>query len=180
MFGRTNLPVDAKNVVVGITGHRTFPSAEVSDFVKEQIEFILTKLRQEHKEITALSAIAKGADTLFALTALKLGFRLEVVIPFSHYEEDFHTPEALELYRFLINQASRTHHLEFKERSDDAYLSGGKWIVDQCNLLIAVWDGQPASGKGGTGDVIKYAQNVKKSYWHVDSASLSVKEVRFH
>ena len=33
-------------------------------------------------------------------------------------------------------------------------------VADRCDLLIAVWDGQPAQGLGGTGDVVRYAREI--------------------
>jgi hypothetical protein len=30
--------------------------------------------------------------------------------------------------------------------------------VDRSDVLLAVWDGQPARGPGGTGDVVAYAR----------------------
>jgi uncharacterized phage-like protein YoqJ len=34
-----------------------------------------------------------------------------------------------------------------------------KWMVDQCDVLIAVWDGTA----GGTGNCVNYAQSIKKA-----------------
>ncbi|MER5913805.1 hypothetical protein ABT124_25810, partial [Streptomyces sp. NPDC001982] len=33
----------------------------------------------------------------------------------------------------------------------------GELLVDQADELLAVWDGQPARGFGGTADVVAYA-----------------------
>ncbi|MFJ8953478.1 hypothetical protein ACIRO1_25525 [Streptomyces sp. NPDC102381] len=37
-------------------------------------------------------------------------------------------------------------------------MAAGKEVVDQSDVLLAVWDGKPAGGKGGTADVVAYAQ----------------------
>ena len=34
----------------------------------------------------------------------------------------------------------------------------GQYVVDHCDVLIAVWDGQPARGRGGTAEIVQYAQ----------------------
>jgi hypothetical protein len=39
----------------------------------------------------------------------------------------------------------------------DAYRRVGHYVVDHCDLLIAIWDGQPARGRGGTADIVQYA-----------------------
>jgi hypothetical protein len=36
-------------------------------------------------------------------------------------------------------------------------MEGGKVVVDRAEVLIAVWDGLPARGLGGTADVVAYA-----------------------
>jgi hypothetical protein len=41
---------------------------------------------------------------------------------------------------------------------DGAYLSCGRHIVDSSDVLIAIWDGAPARGPGGTGDIVAYAR----------------------
>lgn len=46
-----------------------------------------------------------------------------------------------------------------KPHKDWAYFSAGKLVVDQCDVLIAVWDREPARGIGGTGDIVAYASS---------------------
>ncbi len=161
---------------VGISGHRELGDNAVLNFVHGQIEALLVDLKRNHENIIALSALAKGADTVFAEIALKLCYKLEVIIPFSDYEEDFDTHESLECYQMLSEKASKIHQLRYKNRSNEAYLAGGYWIVDNCELLVAVWNGKPAVGKGGTGDVVKYARRKKRVLWHINTATLNVRE----
>ena len=42
-------------------------------------------------------------------------------------------------------------------------MAAGKSIVDSCEMLIAIWDGKPARGLGGTGDVVRYARKTGKA-----------------
>src|SRR5260221_12639223 len=44
-----------------------------------------------------------------------------------------------------------------RSEESDAYLAAGKLIVELCDVLVAVWDGEPAAGKGGTADVVAVA-----------------------
>lgn len=48
--------------------------------------------------------------------------------------------------------------MPFDEPSEKAYWSAGQEIVNQADRLLAVWDGQPAAGLGGTADVVRYAR----------------------
>jgi len=49
--------------------------------------------------------------------------------------------------------------LSFDEPSEEAYLAAGCRVVDMSDVLLAVWDGQPARGKGGTGNIVEYARS---------------------
>jgi hypothetical protein len=35
-------------------------------------------------------------------------------------------------------------------------------VADQCDALVAVWDGQPARGRGGTADIVAYARKKRR------------------
>ena len=37
-------------------------------------------------------------------------------------------------------------------------MDGGRAVVDRSSVLVAVWDGQPSRGLGGTADVVAYAR----------------------
>lgn len=49
--------------------------------------------------------------------------------------------------------------MPYEEPSDDAYLAAGQEVVDLTDTILAVWDGQPARGVGGTADVVRYARS---------------------
>jgi hypothetical protein len=48
--------------------------------------------------------------------------------------------------------------LHFAAPGEDAYEAAGRWIATESEVLIAVWDGQPARGRGGTADTVSYAR----------------------
>ena len=148
----------SRSLRIGITGHRDLGEEEVG-FVAEALHDLLARLKKEHpKGLVALSALAEGVDTLFAEAALALSIPLEVVIPFEEYAKDFPPGPPRQHFEQLLAYAQTIHRLPYRKRSDDAYLAGGIWIADHSDLLVAVWDGQPARGKGGTGDVVAYAR----------------------
>jgi hypothetical protein len=85
-----------------------------------------------------------------------------VVIPCEGYEDTFDDLADLTEYRRLLAASIDTVQLPFHEPSEEAYWAAGKRIVDMADTLIAVWDGQPAGGLGGTADVVDYAKKEKK------------------
>jgi len=158
---------------IGVTGHRDLGDEATAAFVAGQCKAILQKALAEHGEVLALSALAEGADTLFAEAALELGVPLEAVTPFEGYIEDFEG-RARERYERLLAQTRVEHRLPHAERSDEAYLAVGLWVVDHCDLLVVVWNGQPATGKGGTDDVVDYARQVGRPFLHIHTVERTV------
>lgn len=143
---------------VGVTGHRILGSSQVEAVVREQCREVLAGAKAEHAHVTALSAIATGADSIFADVALELGIPLRVVIPFRGYEADFESEAERRHFEELKVRALSVRHLRRTRRSDQSYLAGGIWVAEHVDLLVAIWDRQPARGLGGTADVVAHAQ----------------------
>ncbi|MER5889262.1 hypothetical protein ABT160_36015 [Streptomyces sp. NPDC001941] len=139
---------------IGVTGHRSLP--------EEAVPHIRAALRSalcgQEGSMEALSSLAAGADQIFADIALACGAELTVVIPSGDYEADFDHPEELERYHCLKERASREVRMAYDHSTDEAYYAAGTYIADNCDRLIAVWDGRPARGLGGTGDIVGYAR----------------------
>lgn len=162
---------------IGITGHRHFSEPEMYKFVSDTLRDKLSTLKAEHGNVRALSALALGADTIFAEIALGLGYELEVVVPFARFQDDFKNEDDVKQYKSLLERALAVHRLRFVNKSDFAYLSAGKWIVNRSDVLIAVWDGLPGKGAGGTSDIVAYAKKMGTVCWHIHTDEQIVKEV---
>ncbi len=54
--------------------------------------------------------------------------------------------------------AQQTIRLPATPSAEQAYLELGRYLVTHADLLIAVWDGLPARGPGGTSDVVQMAR----------------------
>jgi len=61
------------------------------DFVTEQCISILQQIKKSYGNVVALSAIAEGADMIFAEAAFSLNIPFEIVRPFEKYITDFET-----------------------------------------------------------------------------------------
>lgn len=117
----------------------------------------LSSAARRSKRVEALSALAVGADQIFAELALDSGARLTVVSPGGDYETTF-TPGELAEFRRLRKRAHDHVRLQFPVVDDEAYYAAGAYIVDRSDVVLAVWDGRPARGHGGTADVVAYAR----------------------
>jgi len=140
---------------IGLTGHQNIPS-QALEYVTRGIADVLDRVKDE---LVGVSSLAAGADQLFASMVLERGGSLQLVIPCRRYEETFPDPEDLTNFRTLLERAVSVETLSFDEPSEEAYLAAGCRVVDLSDVLLAVWDGQPARGKGGTGDIVEYARN---------------------
>lgn len=140
---------------IGVTGHRSIPH-EARAHV---LEGLRAALCGHEGSLEALSSLAVGADQLFADLALAHGAELTVVIPSGDYEAGFDERELVR-YRKLKARAAREVLLDFPHSTDEAYYAAGTYIADHCDRLIAVWDGRPARGLGGTGDIVTYARSL--------------------
>ncbi|MFJ2561306.1 MULTISPECIES: hypothetical protein [unclassified Streptomyces] len=139
---------------VGITGHRG-----LSTQVEEQVRALLADQVSKYNpaELIGVSCIADGPDAWFAETVLQHGGSLEVVVPAAEYRQslpDSHHP----LYDRLISRAGDVHHTGMTESTSEAHQAGSEILVGLVNELLAVWDGKPAWGYGGTADVVAYAE----------------------
>jgi hypothetical protein len=82
------------------------------------------------------------------------------VLPFERgeYRASLANSQARERFDNLIDRASCVLELPgHSERLLDAYVMTGRATVSHCDILIAVWDGLPPRGRGGTGEVVQLA-----------------------
>jgi hypothetical protein len=126
-------------VLVGITGHQKL-SERCARLVRVEMDNILARA---DAPLVGLTSLAAGADQIFADAILSAGGQLSVVLPSDNLESSF---ECL------------TERARFRTLLDRAYWSAGQAIADRSEVLIAVWDGEPARGLGGTADVVRYAR----------------------
>ena len=111
----------------------------------------------------AVSALAKGADIIVAEAVLARNHsQLQVVLPFAadEYADDFDAP-SLESFKRLLAQAASSRLAGALDADGSnrrlLYREVGELVVHQSDILIAVWNGKPAKGIGGTGDIVEHA-----------------------
>jgi len=144
--------------IIGITGHQEIPQ-EAIPFIQHGIRTIINGFQSN---IVGVSSLATGADQLFASSILNVGGKLQAIIPCDKYETTFSRLSDLEMFNYLLNSSEVVIKLNYKSPSEDAFFDAGCMVVDTSEILLAVWDGQIAKGKGGTADIVKYANSKKK------------------
>ena len=114
--------------------------------------------------ITLVSGLAEGADQL-AVSSRPPGWELHAILPFprARYRDDFapaHATGGVDRraeFEAVLAQAGSIVELPEAEDAVDGYERAGECMLQQSDLLVAVWDGEPASGRGGTEAVISQA-----------------------
>lgn len=168
------MPRQQRPLRVGVTGHRHLGDNPVVHwYVHTQCVRILDRLIDmagyRDQPIEAYSALAIGADQIFAQAALGLGIPLIAAIPFEDYANDFEGDD-LPRFEFLLRQCRHVHRLPHKKKSGKAYLDVGKWLVNQVEYVVAVWTGQPPAGPGSTANIVDYAIKRKRVLMRIDPA----------
>jgi hypothetical protein len=166
----TNNPLNKiipTRLVIGVTGHRKLDNKPwLAGQIREAIEKAKSLAPLLHAiplEITIISALAEGADRLVAQEILKIpGSILEAVLPLKNddYKKDFKSVESKNEFDELISKAKVVRILPPKDTREEAYEQVGHYVVDHCDMLIAIWNRKPASGQGGTEEIIQYAREM--------------------
>lgn len=158
---------------LGISGHQDLADAAAWPWVRQALQAIVAEYEAP---IQAVSSLARGADQLFCEVVLGAGGSIYAVIPFPGYERTF-KGEHLDRYRAL---AAKSHREMLPPQADDeaSFWAAGQRVVDLAAVLIAVWDGKPARGLGGTGDVVRYATDRQRPVVHIDPVRRVVQRIR--
>jgi hypothetical protein len=132
--------------------------------------------------LTAVSPLAEGADRIFAEEALRCGYRLNCVMPFhrDEFERDFAAPDSFEAdsaarFDAILARAEKAGALACFEldgrrgRAHEAYGQAGRVVLDQSDLLLAIWDGGLTNAVGGTFDTIQQAMAFNVPTLWIDS-----------
>ena len=172
-------------VQIGVTGHRPNRlSPDVAASLPGQCEQVLQAISAlasrlhdpllhspQPPLLRILSPLAEGADRIVAHAGLALGADLQCPFPF-HIEEycrDFTSEASRVEFQDLVAKASAVFQADGERDMDSlAYERIGRIVLEQSDFLIAIWDGEPAAGRGGTTQIIEEAleQNVPVVWLH--------------
>lgn len=137
-----------------MTGHQSMPD-EARVHAAAALDDLLGRLDAPR----GVTSLAVGADQLFARTLLRRGVAYDVVLPSRGYTTTFDGEDVAE-YERLLARAEQVTTLPFPEPSEAAFLAAGIVVAERSDLVVAIWDGRPAVGLGGTGDVVAYCRSL--------------------
>lgn len=142
-------------MVIGITGRRPQWLEGQEKNIEKWLETQFDKLNPDN----IISGMAQGADQIAAWVAHDKGIKYRCYFP---YRKKLHAEQ-----QFLADEASYVYWMKNKYEGPQDYIERDKKIVDDCDLLLAIWDGVET---GGTWQTIKYAKEKRKEiiYYRID------------
>ncbi len=141
--------------VIAVTGHMDLTEQSIP-LVREALAVVLSTHVADG--LTGVSCIAKGADALFADTVLSLGGDLVVVVPSADYRQAKVKADYADEFDRLHRAATEVVVMPYSQADREAYEAANNELLRRADHLVAVWDGQPGNGRGGTADTVAAAR----------------------
>ncbi len=193
-------------LAVGVIGHRPNRLPEAArdrvaadiDAVLDGIAAAMVKAERDYGSVFAgpavlslVDSLAEGADRIAAraLVARRdkndgpLTFALDAVLPFAReeFEKDFAEEPAREEFRSLIGHARAVLELPgSRDAEASAYEAAAYTVIDQADVVVAVWDGGPSHGRGGTTDTVEALARDGRPLIIVDANGAAPPHLRWH
>jgi hypothetical protein len=159
---------------VGVTGHRTLPTPDLWQWVGREIDAALASVEPP---VVGISGLAEGADQRFAEAVLAIGGSLHAVLAFEGFGESLEGEDARASFTRLVGKAAVVETIPPQATPELAYVAEGARVVDLSEVLVAVWDGKPARGTGGTAEVVAQARQKGIPVVHLDTNAREVHQV---
>lgn len=156
-------------MIIGITGHRVekLPNIEMlRDALREHLELF--------GATHVIHGCANGTDLIAAHEAFKLKIPYTAAKPWEkHYgaisKNSGFEGNDREVYKKMIRNANRVVNTTGEaDYSPKLYQLRNQWIVDNSDMMLAVWDGSAS----GTYNCVKYAMRQNKKLYKLDPSSL--------
>lgn len=150
---------------VCVTGHRPDRmfgydlNNEGWQTLKEQFKKIL----KEENVKRAMSGMALGTDMVFAYAVFELqeeGYPIELIAAVPCLNQDaLWARESKQMFHEILDKATEVVYVSNEEYTQGCLEARNRYMVDNSDGVISVWDGVP---KGGTFHCISYAKKVGK------------------
>jgi hypothetical protein len=149
-------------LTVGVTGHRYVTENEK---IEKGVDTALLHILEVYtpEKISIHTSLAEGADRLVLQRTLQLFENPHIIVPLpfpkDQYLKDFPGAKSKEEFNELINRADKVITFPPAKTKNKSYQIVGEYILDHSDIMVAIWDGKPPQGQGGTGDIINAVRN---------------------
>jgi SMODS and SLOG-associating 2TM effector domain 3 len=164
--------------IVGFSGHRQL--ADAIGPARAIMQAVMELRREAPGDWIGLSSVAVGSDQLFVQQIFDQGLSWHAILPLprGQFQEDFTAGEWAVAEGFL-SRADHVRVIGASASREDGYLDSGMETVNDADVLIALWDGLPARGKGGTAEVVEYASALGKPVLIIDANTFAVRKLNW-
>lgn len=148
-----------------VTGHRPnkIYGYDIHNKQWTELKKKFKKLLVKHNCDEAITGMALGVDTVFALAVLELkeegngNIKLHCAIPCINHSGKWNK-ESVVLYNYILSKADTVKLISDEEYKPWLMQKRNEYMVDLADKVIAVWDGS----KGGTYNCVSYAEKRDK------------------
>ncbi len=162
-------------VAIGFTGHRAL--VDEAQCRKSILEFLEQRRKTALGLVYGISSVAAGGDLLFAESCIQLGLPLRVLLPLpmDEFRKDFDENSWLRAEQ-VLRKAASVEVVGGNQARDACYYECGIETVLQSRLLLALWNGGPSQGLGGTEDVVSFARGLGRPviWLHTETGDVQV------
>lgn len=147
-------------MIISMTGHRPdkLGGYYTPNVVQLAVVDGLKKVFSDLKPSCVITGMALGVDQWAAEICAANGIPFIAAIPF-HGQEGKWPEHAQKRYHALLAKAHKAWIISPGPYDPVKMHIRNHWMVDACNLLVAVYDGSP----GGTGKCVAYAEKVGRN-----------------
>lgn len=160
-------------LAIGFTGHRKLPDeAKCRQAIRK---VLLDWMDKVPGVVYGVTSAAVGGDLLFAETCLELNLPIRVFLPFpkEQFRGDFDEPDWARA-ECVFGKALSVEVTGAGEKLTERYYECGIETVQQSQVLLALWDGEPSQGLGGTADMVHFAKEQGRAVIWIHSATGAV------
>ena len=130
---------------IAVTGHRYQRIKGQEKRIEKWIEEYIIIISQFYGRVILIDGVAQGVDQIAALVALKMGVQVSCYFPYRK--------KLYGVQEYIAENAAEVRFIRDKFQIG-CYIERDRRMVDDCDLLLAVWDGKK---NGGTWQTYKYA-----------------------
>lgn len=144
-------------MIIAATGHRPDLLGGYGDDVLSKLSDLAAAELQALHPSKVLVGMALGWDTAVAMACVFLEIPFEAAVPFKGQELRWPKP-AQDRYNWLLTMASKVVILSETYEGGATMHKRNHWMVDRCDLVLALFSGGP----GGAAGCVEYAEKKGK------------------
>lgn len=149
---------------IAITGHRPNKlwGYSLNHYKYKLLSDRIIEVFNENDGTHAISGVALGVDTVYALAILDLkkyreDVTLECAVPCLNHSSKWFG-ESIKMYNDILEMSDKVTLVSNIEYNHSVMQKRNEYMVDECDVLIAVWDGT----SGGSANCVRYAERMGK------------------